>query len=86
MNAELSALQKKLIFRSWHRGTREMDLLLGSFADQHVPLMSESELEVFQTFLEISDPELYSWYTGAQSIPENEANPFIEKFLQHKFK
>ena len=54
---KLDKLRKQLIFRSWHRGTREMDILLGSFADEHVPKMDEEQLTEFQSILEISDPE-----------------------------
>lgn len=42
----ISIMRKKLMFRSWHRGTREMDLLLGRFADAHVPQLSAEDLAV----------------------------------------
>ncbi len=60
--------RKRLIFRSWHRGTREMDLILGRFADAHVPGFSDDELDQFEALLGESDPDLYDWITG-QKFP-----------------
>ena len=37
IDTDLEALRRKLGFRAWHRGTREADLLIGSFADRHLP-------------------------------------------------
>lgn len=56
--------RKRLRFRSWHRGTKELDLLLGSFADQELAAMDEGELEQYETLLALPDPLLYSWMTG----------------------
>lgn len=66
---QLTPRQKKVIFRSWHRGTREMDLLMGRFADAHVPDMSESELDSYEKLLRESDPDLYSWVSGRSDPP-----------------
>ena len=46
--------RKRLTFRSWHRGTREMDLLLGSFADKYLPDYSESQLDQYEEILSYS--------------------------------
>ena len=78
--------RKRLIFRSWHRGTREMDILLGSFADKYVSQMEEGELLLYEEMLCIPDPELYDWYLGRADVPANELTPVIEKFLVHKVK
>ena len=81
---KLDKLRKQLIFRSWHRGTREMDILLGSFADEHVPEMDEEQLTEFQSILEISDPELYNWYLGKEVVPANLDSPLIQAYLKHR--
>jgi antitoxin CptB len=76
--------RKRLTFRAWHRGTREMDFILGSFADQNVNDMSAEELEFFDDLLQIGDPILYNWYLGKEDIPANMINPVLEKYLAHK--
>ena len=70
-------LLKKLTYQSWHRGTRENDLLLGSFADAVLPNLSETDLKAYQDMLEHEDADLFAWITGQHPIPENE--PMIRR-------
>jgi antitoxin CptB len=65
----IDARRKRLRFRSWHRGTREMDLLMGSFADAHTPGFDQAQLDQFEALLELSDPDLYNWMTGQEPVP-----------------
>jgi len=55
-------LRRKLSFRSWHRGTREMDLLMGSFSDHILPTLDAGGLEKYGRLLEENDPDLYDYY------------------------
>ncbi|NEV78643.1 succinate dehydrogenase assembly factor 2, partial [Rhodopseudomonas sp. BR0C11] len=50
--------RKRLLFRCWHRGTREMDLILGQFADAEIGTLSEAELDELERLIEGSDHEL----------------------------
>lgn len=77
--------RKRLIFRSWHRGTREMDLIMGSFADNYVKNFSVAELDLYEDILSYSDPDLYNWISGREDVPANYVNPVMEKLLQHSF-
>ncbi|ALG71255.1 hypothetical protein VY88_02275 [Azospirillum thiophilum] len=61
--------RKRLRFRSWHRGTREMDLLMGSFADAHVVTFDHDMLDRFEALLELGDPDLYDWMSGREPVP-----------------
>ena len=61
---------KRLLFRSWHRGMREMDLLIGRFAERNLALFSERQLDLFEALLHESDPDLYNWIAGREPIPE----------------
>ena len=72
--------RKRLAFRCWHRGTKEMDLLMGSFADRHLPAMTEAQLDRFEDLLELPDPTLYAWLTG-QSRPEALFDHDVTKLL-----
>lgn len=84
---ELENMRKRLIFRSEHRGTKEMDLLLGSFAKHYVPLFSEAELLEYAQLLTENDPDLYNWMTGQEDAPDTIRNMNIfSKILGHQFK
>ena len=61
---------KRARFRSWHRGMREMDLILGRFADAALGALTVSELEQYERLLDISDTDLFAWITGAKAVPE----------------
>lgn len=77
--------RKRLKFRSWHRGTREMDLLLGSFADRNLEGFSIEELDQFERILENNDPDLYNWVSGKELPPEEEKSSVMSLLLQHRF-
>ncbi len=68
MNTD-EARQKKLKMRAWRRGFREADLILGPFADRHVPLFSEAELDLFEALLEEADHDIYGWILERMPAP-----------------
>ena len=59
--------RKRLLFRCWHRGTREMDLILGRFADAEITHLTDQELTDLELLIDVPDPDLYAALTG--SIP-----------------
>lgn len=65
----LDIRRKRLLFRAWHRGTREADLILGSFAESHLASFGEPQLERFEALLEIPDAELFDWINGRAAPP-----------------
>jgi len=65
----MDARRKKLRFRSWHRGTREMDLLIGQFADRFLAAMTAAQLDRFEALLDVADPEILAWIAGRASVP-----------------
>ncbi|UPK31677.1 succinate dehydrogenase assembly factor 2 [Bradyrhizobium sp. 186] len=60
----LDERRKRILFRCWHRGTREMDLILGRFADAEIGNLSDDELTELERLLEVNDPDLYAAITG----------------------
>jgi antitoxin CptB len=67
----LDERRKRLLFRCWHRGTREMDLILGRFADATIAELSEAELAQLERLIEVPDPDLYAAISsGAQLADE----------------
>ena len=61
--------RKRLLFRSWHRGTREADLILGSFAEAHLAGWDAAQLNEYEALLECSDADLIDWITGRAAPP-----------------
>ena len=71
--------RKRLLFRCWHRGTREMDLILGRFADAEIAGLTDNELAQFERLIEVPDPELYAALTG-DTLPAPEyANALFDR-------
>ena len=60
---------RRLRFRAWHRGLREVDLILGRFADAHVTSLTDDELTEFEALLSVPDREVLSWATGEVPVP-----------------
>ena len=65
----LDLRRRRLLYRAWHRGTREMDLVMGRFMDSAIAEFSESELEEVERWIDVPDPQLYAWVTGEQAAP-----------------
>ena len=65
----LDERRRRLLFRSWHRGIREMDLVLGRFADAEIAKLSEADLGEYETWLEVPDQQIFSWVNGSQPAP-----------------
>lgn len=61
--------RRRLLFRAWHRGTREMDLIMGTFADQAIAALDETEVLDYERLMEVPDPDLYAWVTGERAVP-----------------
>ena len=88
-DAAYLAYKKKLQYRSNHRGMRENDLILGSFASEHLNSLSPEELRQYEFLLDQPDPELFSWFTGKASPPsELKNNPLLLRLCSytHTFK
>ncbi len=65
----LDPRRRKLKFRCWHRGTREMDLIMGRFADVRIAELSEAELDELERLMDVADPELFAWVIGERKVP-----------------
>jgi antitoxin CptB len=70
--------RRRLRFRSWHRGTRETDLILGRFADRYLGEFTAEQLDRYAALLEKSDPEIYDWLTGRSSMPATPDNDVMQ--------
>ncbi len=70
-SAGLDLRRRRLLFRAWHRGTREMDLIMGRFADAAIDTMSDADLDDFERLIEVPDRDLFRWITGEDETPSN---------------
>ena len=76
-------LKKKIIYRSTHRGTKEMDLLLGLFTKKNINILNYSELNDLNNLLQINDEILNKWYfekDRAKLVPINKVSLMLRKF------
>ena len=79
----INILKKKILYRSKHRGTKEMDLLLSNFVKKYVNSLNENELCELETLLNIDDEVLYKWYLNKECttlVPENSVTKKLKEF------
>jgi antitoxin CptB len=65
----LDARRRRLLVRCWRRGMREVDLVLGRFADAHLASLSDGELGELERWLEIPDQQIFAWVNGSEPTP-----------------
>jgi antitoxin CptB len=70
MNDNLDIMRKRLLWRATHRGIKEMDIIVGGFAQENLAKMDEPNLLHFADILEIPDQDLLSWMTHLETMPE----------------
>jgi len=78
---DLDTRRKRLHFRAWHRGMREVDLLLGRFADATIAELDVTELAGFEALLEVPDRQILAWITGEEAVPADAASPLVRRLL-----
>ena len=71
--------RKRLLFRCWHRGTREMDLILGRFADAEIAALRDEELDALERLIEVPDPDLYAALIGDTPLAPEYAGPLFDR-------
>lgn len=67
----LDARRRRLLYRAWHRGMRETDLIMGRFADATIEQLAAAELADFEQLMDVPDRELLAWVTGEADVPPN---------------
>jgi antitoxin CptB len=84
-SSDLNVRKKRLRFRAWQRGTREMDLVLGRFVDAHVEALTGEEVSTLEALMEAPDPELYLWVAGTAEVPAIFDTPVFRRIVDfHK--
>ena len=73
---------KRLRIRSWRRGIKEMDLILGAFCDTELAALSEEEIALYEDLLSENDHDLYGWITGRGQPPQHFA-ALLDRIAAH---
>jgi antitoxin CptB len=69
MSETAEARLKRMAMRSWRRGTKEMDLVLGPWADAHLAGLQDADLAAYEVLLEENDQDLMAWILGQGAAP-----------------
>jgi antitoxin CptB len=78
-SAGLDARRRRVLFRAWRRGLREMDLVMGRFADRNLREMGEADLSEFERLLDVPDPQVLAWITGEAPTPPTFDTPLFAR-------
>ncbi len=78
-SADLDPRRRRILYRCWHRGIREMDLVLGQFAEAEIADLSDAELDELERIMREDDHDLLRWVTGAENPPERMAVPLFAR-------
>lgn len=78
---------KRLRLRSWRRGTKEMDLILGGFADGKMTELCDAELDDHEALMAENDQDLYMWFSGQAEVPQDLSRAFaiVKSHMRHEF-
>ena len=81
---ELESLKNKIKYRSSYRGTKEMDLLLSSFASKHIDTLSHNELKKLDEFINCSDEEISNFYLNKILMTSFDDKIILDLFKRFK--
>lgn len=76
--------RKRAKWRAWHRGMKELDLVLGRFADEFVDGMPVDELGRFEELLRVEDVELYAWLVRRVPVPAELDSALLRRVLMYR--
>ena len=85
MEVNKKILKKQIIYRSTHRGTKEMDLLLGDFVKKNIDKFTDSELKDLKNLMEVEDEILQRWFFDKNNEDLVPHNKISEMFKEFKF-
>jgi len=77
----LDVRRRKLLFRAWRRGVREMDLIIGRFADAEIETFDAPALDDFERLIEVPNGDLYAWVVGDRHVPASYDTPVLRALI-----
>jgi antitoxin CptB len=76
---ELDVRRRRIRFRAWHRGMREMDILLGAFVDATIDALDSCEIDALERLMDLPDDEVFRWLSGSEPVPGEQDTPLFRK-------
>lgn len=83
MNDALTKRKKQLLYRANHRGIKEMDIIIGGYADAFIMSMPVDVLDEFEKIMSELDRDLLTWFVGEVEVPEHIKSPLFDEILQY---
>ena len=81
MSEDHATAIKRLRIRSWRRGTKEMDMILGPFSDKKLAELGPEEFSEYEMLLNENDQDLYAWFSLSRAVPKHFA-PILNRIRQ----
>lgn len=78
-SANLDPRRRRILVRAWRRGIREMDLVIGGFADAEIGTLNEAELDELEALMDEDDGDILKWVTGEAETPEEFRTTVFER-------
>jgi antitoxin CptB len=82
---DLENRRRRLLFRAWHRGIKELDLIFGNFVEANLDNLSHEDCEWFERLFEENDQEIIKWVTGGAEVPERFRCPLMKRVQKLDF-
>jgi antitoxin CptB len=83
---DIAIRRRRLRYRAWHRGTKEMDLVLGPFADAHLERFGTPELDRLETLMDEEDTDLLKWVMGQEPVPADRDANLLTTIIDYRLK
>lgn len=83
---DIAIRRRRLRYRAWHRGTKEMDLVLGPFADAHLEAYGPPELDRLEALMEEEDTDLLKWVMGQEPVPADADADLLGTIIAYRLK
>lgn len=84
MTEDIETRRKRVLYRAQHRGTQEMDILIGGFVADHLPTLDSALLDRLETLMDHEETDLQAWLLGQRGVPEGADQALIDLIRDHK--
>jgi antitoxin CptB len=75
----LDAKRRRLLFRAWHRGIKEMDIVMGRFADAHIAIFTDDDMDALELLMTAPDQQMLAWVLGAEPAEPEFDTPMFRR-------
>lgn len=82
---DLENRKRRLLFRAWHRGIKELDLIFGNFVEANIASFTDEDCEWFESLFEEQDHEILKWVTSGEDVPERFQGPTMSALQKLDF-